>query len=67
MKKIKDDELTGYIGKSEKEARKIASNNSQTIRLTRVDEERYMVTMDFRMDRVNIELDNGIVTSANLG
>ncbi len=36
-------------------------------RVMREDENHYMGTADFRMDRYNLQLDNGIITSASRG
>ena len=36
-------------------------------RVMREDENHYMGTADFRMDRYNLQLDNGIVTSVSRG
>lgn len=36
-------------------------------RITRRDDEHYIVTYDFRFDRINLEIDEGIVTKADVG
>ena len=36
-------------------------------RVTREDSTHFMLTHDLRFDRVNLEVDNGIVTKADLG
>lgn len=39
----------------------------RTIRIARRDKETFALTMDYRPDRINIEVDNGTVTSVNVG
>jgi hypothetical protein len=58
------------IGMSEAEAiETIAGISSEplTSRIVRRDEESFMITMDYRTDRINLQIDNGIVTTANIG
>jgi protein-disulfide isomerase len=58
------------IGMSEAEAiEAIAgiSSESLTPRIVRRDDENFMITMDYRLDRINLEIDNGIVTQASIG
>ena len=55
------------IGKTEELATKLANSSGYALRVTREDKERFIVTMDHRFDRINVELDNGLVTIANIG
>ncbi|MFM1777806.1 MAG: Peptidase inhibitor family [Actinomycetota bacterium] len=58
------------IGMSEAEAiETIAGISSEplTSRIVRRDEESFMVTMDYRLDRINLEIDSGIVTKTSIG
>lgn len=58
------------IGMSEAQAiETIAGISSEalTSRIVRRDEESFMVTMDYRLDRINLEIDDGIVTQASIG
>lgn len=59
--------LTSLIGKSEEDAKKLCSENDFHYRVVREDSKHYMVTCDYRLDRVNIEIDNGIVTKFDIG
>lgn len=59
--------LNSIIGKNLSEAKELAGFNGFAIRIVREDGERYMVTMEHRLDRINVELDNGIVTNSNIG
>ena len=58
------------IGMSEAEA--IAtiegiSSEQLTARVVRRDDENYAVTMDYRINRINLEIDNGLVTKTYIG
>lgn len=53
-----------FIGLTLEEAEKKLGKKA---RVTREDNESFMVTMDMRADRLNVRLDNGKVTSAYYG
>jgi hypothetical protein len=58
------------IGMSETQAiETIAGISSEplTSRIVRRDEESFIITMDYRPDRINLEIDNGIVTATSIG
>ena len=58
------------IGMSEAEAiETIAGISSEalTSRIVRRDEESFMITMDYRLDRINLQIDDGIVTTTYVG
>lgn len=58
------------IGMSEAEAiETIAGISSEalTSRIIRRDEESFMITMDYRLDRINLQIDDGIVTTTYIG
>ena len=58
------------IGMSEAEAiETIAGISSEalTSRIVRRDEESFMITMDYRLDRINLQIDDGIVTTTSIG
>lgn len=59
--------LQSLIGKSLNEATQIAGFNGFAIRVTREDSTNYLDTMSLRFDRINLQIDNGIVTSCNIG
>lgn len=43
------------------------SSEQLTYRVTRRDDESYPMTMDYRLDRINLEIDNGLVSKASIG
>lgn len=56
-----------FIGLTEEEAAAIADENMIAWRTVRVDEESFMVTMDYSPSRLNFEIDNGVITVVTLG
>jgi hypothetical protein len=59
--------IKSIIGKTLNEAKELASFNGYSTRVTREDSINYVVTMDLRFDRINLQLDNGVVTKCNIG
>jgi hypothetical protein len=58
------------IGMSEEDAIQTIegiSSEQLTARVVRRDDENFAVTMDYRLDRINLEIDNGVVTKASIG
>lgn len=57
------------VGKTEAEAiSMIESKGGQvSYRIVKRDGESFPVTMDYRMDRVNLEIENGVITNASVG
>lgn len=43
------------------------SSERLSYRITRRDGESYPMTMDYRLDRINLEIDVGVVTKASIG
>ena len=58
--------LKSLIGKTKEEGRELCKNNDYSVRIVRVDSNRYIITMDLRFDRVNFELDNDIITKCDI-
>jgi len=56
-----------FIGLSEADAGALADENSIPWRITRIDDEHRIVTMDYSPSRLNFELDDGVVTVVTLG
>lgn len=59
--------LESLIGKSLNEATQLAGFNGFAIRVSREDSTNYLDTMNLRFDRINLQIDNDIVTSCNIG
>jgi len=55
------------IGKTQEEGIKILKDNYTDYRVVRADSEYYIVTCDFIPERVNLEIDNDVITSYNNG
>jgi hypothetical protein len=60
-------ETDGYLGLSTPEAKQYAAEQNQTIRIAGRDGECFALTMDYRDNRVNIYLENGVVVAAAIG
>jgi len=60
----KPDICVAVIGLTHGEARALALKNGHILRITRSDKNDYIITCDFRTDRVSVEMDNGVVTKA---
>lgn len=67
LKEKEEEFLKSLLGIDLSKASKICLDVGYVFRVTREDENRYFVTADLRFDRVNFEIDNGIITSANIG
>jgi hypothetical protein len=57
----------GYIGLTQAEAKQYAAENDQTIRVAGRDGKCFPLTMDYRTDRVNLYLEDGVVIAAMIG
>ncbi len=51
-----------YVGKTLEEATKYATDGGFTIRIAEKDGTSFMLTMDFRTDRINFRVKNGLIT-----
>lgn len=54
-------------GLSQEQAESAAAAAGYTVRIASVDGEPRALTMDYRFDRINLELESGTVTAANVG
>lgn len=55
------------IGKTKKEGIDFLQENNIKYRVVRTDSVDYIITCDFIPDRVNLEFDNGVITSYHNG
>lgn len=56
-----------YLGRTPESAEALATQRGLTLRIVRIDDQFFPGTMDYRLDRVNIEVDANKVTKAYLG
>lgn len=56
-----------YVGLDEAAASALADGRGFDVRVVRRDEERFAGTTDFRTDRINFEIDGGLVTLVSIG
>ena len=59
--------LDSVIGKTLNQAKELAGFSGFSVRVTRLDEEIYMVTMDLNFDRINVEIENDIIINSRIG
>ena len=59
--------LESLMGLTKEEGTKLCLGNDYKVRITREDSNNYVITMDLRFDRINLELDNGIITKCDIG
>ena len=59
--------LESLIGLTKEEGTKVCLDNDYKVRITREDSNNSVITMDLRFDRINFELDNGIITKCDIG
>lgn len=59
--------LLSMLGKTLEEATKLSKSNGFSLRVTREDDNLYIVTQELRPDRINLEIDNEKITSAKIG
>lgn len=59
--------LESLIGLTKEEGTKVCLDNDYKVRITREDSNNYVTTMDLRFDRINLELDKGIITKCDIG
>ncbi len=55
------------IGMSPEEAQKVAFEEKKTVRITREDDKYHIGTRDFSPNRLNIEIEKGLVVRAAIG
>jgi len=58
--------LDNLIGKTHDEVIRLCKDNFD-LRLDRKDKDHFVGTCDLRFDRINIEIDNNIITKADIG
>ena len=68
MRASEMDILVGsLVGKTKEEALKLCKANGYFPRITMEDGVGFMMTMDFRFDRINLRIEKGLVTEASIG
>ena len=67
MKQIDNYFLDDLIGKSKAESIKLCEENGYNYRVVREDSNKYAITMDFRFDRINLWIHNGLITKCDIG
>ena len=67
LKELVENTSVGLIGLSKADAIKKIKDSKLKSRVTREDKDIYSVTMELNETRINLEIDNGIVTKITTG
>jgi hypothetical protein len=67
MNPIDEASAKQLVGLTESEATKVATGNGWTIRIAMRDGESFMLTTDYSDSRVNLTIENGVVTAVSVG
>ena len=67
VQELTQESADSLIGLTEDEATKVAAERGWAVRVAMRDGEPFMLTMDYRQDRVNITVVNNLVTSVVIG
>lgn len=59
--------ITYLIGRHIKDEDTVKVLENSKFRIVRRDKDNFIVTMDLRLDRLNLETDDGIITKAYIG
>jgi chitinase len=60
---MKNDEYAHLVGISITDAQTTLKALGKVMRITKQDGEHYMITMNIRFDRVNVHVENGLISS----
>ncbi len=60
-------EIADVLGVPKADAIKYLESHGWKVRVLREDEKSHMVTKDFRTNRVNLQIDGGVVTEVDIG
>lgn len=55
----------GLLGKTEDEAKQVCENYGYKLRVTNKDGTSFIVTADYRTDRINVSVTNGKISAIN--
>jgi hypothetical protein len=59
--------LESLIGMDKESGSELCKEKDYNVRITRENSNNYVITMDFRFDRINLEIDNNIITKCDFG
>lgn len=59
--------LKSLIGLTKEDGESLCKENDYIVRVVRVDSINYGITMDLHFNRINFEIDNGIITKCDIG
>ncbi len=59
--------LESLIGMDKESGSELCREKGYKVRITREDSNNYAITMDLRFDRINLEIDKGLITKCDIG
>jgi hypothetical protein len=59
--------LESLIGMNKESGTELCKENDYKVRIKREDSNNYAITMDLRFDRINLEIDKGLITKCDIG
>jgi hypothetical protein len=59
--------LESLIGMNKESGTELCKENDYKVRIKREDSNNYVITMDLRFDRINLEIDKGLITKCDIG
>lgn len=59
--------LESLIVMDKESGSELCKKKDYKVRIKREDSNNYIITMDLRFDRINLEIDNGIITKCDIG
>ena len=59
--------LESLIGMDKESGSELCREKDYKVRISREDSNNYAITMDLRFDRINLEIDKGLITKCDIG
>jgi len=59
--------LESLIGMNKENGSELCKENDYDVRIVREDSNNYAIKLNFRFDRINLEIDNGIISKCDVG
>ena len=67
MKINKENLLKDLIGMTKESGSRLCRENDCEVRITREDSINYAITMDMKFNRINLEIEEGLIAKCNVG
>lgn len=67
MKINKENLLKDLIGMTKESGSRLCRENDYEVRITREDSINYVITMDMKFNRINLEIEEGLIAKCDVG